>query len=176
MAKVVVDMDGTVAVWNKNATTRDLLTPGYFFGLQPMENVTEALYLLHNKGYEIIICSASLNERCSEDKKMWLSVNMPFVKPENQLFVEYGESKGERLKELGLESGDIFLDDYTLNLEDVRKTVPGVIPVKLLNGINDTHRSWKGMRVDSKLSAERLSTNLLLIQRCAKYEYKEKIA
>lgn len=144
MRKIYVDMDGTVAAW-ETVSMRELLTPGYFFRVKPIQSMIDALEILHRfYGYEIYICSSTINEQCKKDKIMWLNLHMPFVKKENRYFVPYGQSKGAFLKTQRTLPGDLFIDDYSENLRDVKESCKELLPIKVLNGINGTKKTWKG--------------------------------
>lgn len=144
MRKIFVDMDGTVAKW-ETVTMRELLTPGYFYHVTPMQSMIDALEILHRfYGYDIYICSSTINEQCEKDKNMWINLHMPFVKEENRFFVPYGQSKGKFLETQNLLSGDLFIDDYSENLRDVKESCKELFPIKILNGINGTKKTWTG--------------------------------
>jgi dTDP-4-amino-4,6-dideoxygalactose transaminase len=59
MARIFVDMDGTLAVWNAGKTIEEVYVPGYFSGLQPQDNVVQAMKSLAKApGVEVFILSA----------------------------------------------------------------------------------------------------------------------
>lgn len=163
-----IDMDGTVAEWNSAASLDDVSTPGYFRERNPMWTVIKGVEMLKSR-FNLIICSAALQDNHSvADKKAWLEKHMPFIDLEKAIFVPYGISKFKSLeramKELNLSinEGDVFLDDFTKNLVDMRKKSGGkIIPVKLCNGINDSNRSWDGYRVSSASTSFVIAMTLL---------------
>ncbi len=165
---IYVDMDGTVAEWNTAASIDEVSTPGYFKERIPMENVIAALEKLSKK-FNLVICSAALQDDHSvNDKKAWLKRYMPFINTKDAIFVPYGTSKYACLvKEMEMRGqeindGDLFLDDFTKNLLDMRESSSGkIIPVKVCNGINDTNRTWDGFRVSSASNPEILARSII---------------
>ena len=149
--KLFVDMDGTVAKWEKGKTLHELCAPGYFANLEPMVNVVTAVKMMMGYGYPVFILSAVLQGCDAErDKNLWLNkhLNVPYA---NRLFVPYGESKVDMLSRFAY-PGDMMLDDFSANLYEIAASGLGVTPVKILNGINNTKGSWKGERIDASLT------------------------
>lgn len=166
--KIFFDMDGTLCeflkvgpdVWSK---------PGYSRKLPPLRNMVDAVRLLIASGEkpEIYICSAAVSmDFAVEDKKYWLKQNKIDIPEENMLFVPYGCSKKEAIEKFmeekgkKIEGGDLFIDDYTANLIDVGR-ISAITPIKILNGINDTNRTFKGMRISAFSSAVDIAMMLL---------------
>lgn len=175
---IFFDMDGTLSVFNKEAGPDEWSAPGYARNLGKLNNVVEACKkLLKEKTFNgekvnVYICSAVVSmDFAVEDKKYWLKETGLNIPKENMVFVPYGQSKKKAIEEAGIkvETGDIFLDDYTNNLVELTQ-IKGLIPIKLLNGINDTHRSWKGARVSAFSDASEITTTILgisLVSRAA---------
>lgn len=175
MAKknLYIDMDGTVATW-EDAGIDEVASPGYFRNRKTMDNVIAALEKLQ-KHFNLVILSAVFKDNHSvKDKKFWLRMKMPFIDIDNAIFVPYGSSKYEflikELKKRGkqIEKNDMFIDDYTKNLVDMKVSSKGkVIPIKVLNGINDTNKSWDGYRLSSASSPEIIANTILAISQFA---------
>lgn len=172
-----IDMDGTVAEWNNQASLDEVSTAGYFRERIPMWTVIRAIEMLKNK-FNLIICSAALQDDHSvDDKKHWLSQYMPFVDLNQAIFVPYGTSKYKSLEkamesmDMSINDGDIFIDDFTKNLLDMRQMSGGkIIPVKLCNGINDTKKTWDGYRVSSASASYVIAMTLLGIAEVSSLE------
>lgn len=139
--RIFVDMDGTLARWSY--VSQDVLhSDGYFASLQPQNNVQEAVEVLA-KDNEVFILSAYIQDSdyALRDKNIWLDKFMPFMSAENRLFVPYGSDKYDYVPG-GVRPDDVLLDDYTPNLIGWAKH--SGTGVKLLNGINHTHKTWNG--------------------------------
>ena len=173
--KIFFDMDGTLSEF-KLVGPSEWAAPGYARGLNPILSVVTALKRFiaiptyFGEKVEVFICSAVVSmDFAVEDKIYWLKeqgINLP---KENLIFVPYGKSKAEALAERGItiESGDLFLDDYTKNLIDLRK-IDNLTPVKLLNGINDTNKTWGFDRVSAFSCPATIQKQLMGISRMAK--------
>ena len=167
--KIFFDMDGTLSEFQKVGPDK-WSAPGYARTLKPLANVVEAVSLLPilaPSEVELYICSAVVAlDYAVQDKMFWCKAKGVNIKEENMIFVPYGQPKKDYLKKFlkrrgkKIEKGDIFLDDYTKNLEELAE-VKNLLPVKLLNGINDTNRSFKGARVSAFSSGETIAKTLL---------------
>lgn len=169
MNRLFIDMDGTVAKW-ENCGIDEVAQKGYFANREPMQNMVNAIEHL-GKWFELVIVSAVFNDDHSvEDKKEWLRKEMPFLNTEDAVFVPYGVNKYEylrkRLSDRGqkFHRGDVFLDDYTKNLIDIKDSGDDrIIPIKVLNGINDTNKTWKGFRLSSESDPETIACTVLAL-------------
>ena len=63
----------------------------------------------------------------------------------DQIYLPYGTDKSKYVSHLG--GKFILVDDFTKNLIAWGNAGENFIPVKYLNGGNDTHQSFKGVRV-----------------------------
>lgn len=139
-------MDGTLATWAY--VSQDVLqSDGYFANLAPQDNVLEAVKVLA-KDNEVFILSAYIQDSdyALRDKNLWLDKFMPFMSAEKRLFVPFGSDKFDYVPG-GVRPDDVLLDDYTPNL--VGWVAHSGTGVKLLNGINNTHKTWKGTTADA---------------------------
>lgn len=171
-------MDGTLAVFNKNAGPDEWSAPGYARSLEKLHNVVGACkQLLKEKKFNgedvnVYICSAVVSmDFAVEDKKYWLKEMGLDIPEENMIFVPFGQSKKKAIEKAGVKvnKGDMFLDDYTKNLEELSQ-IKGLVPVKVLNGINDTNRSWRGARVSAFSDPSEITATILglsLVSRAA---------
>ena len=169
--ETVFDMDGTLSVFNKDAGPDIWSAPGYARNLAPITNMVRAVKLLiNNPEYygdrpEVYILSAVVSmDFAVEDKKMWLKTMGINIPEKNLIFVPYGTSKADALAERGIEvdpdGSDVFIDDYTKNLIDMQMN-SDLTPVKVLNGINDTHKTWQGARISADSSPRTIADTLV---------------
>lgn len=145
--RLFVDMDGTVAKFNPVAKTEALYEKGYFQNLEPMTNMVEAVKnIVRSSGIiEVYILSACLDSKYAmSEKNAWLNKYLPEINEQHRIFCEYGKSKATYIQEL--RETDVLLDDYTKNLNDWNG-----VGIKILNGINDTNKTWRGLRISSFL-------------------------
>ena len=161
MARIFVDMDGTLAVWNAGKTIEEVYVPGYFSGLQPQDNVVQAMKSLAKApGVEVFILSAVFAD-CPHvigDKQQWLDKYLPEINVEHRIFAPVPTPKPLAVPG-GIRPGDILLDDYSKNLEEW--CLAGGMGVKLLNGINHTRGTWTGPKVSKEDPAEEIVNAIL---------------
>ncbi|MDQ0363249.1 5' nucleotidase, NT5C type [Breznakia pachnodae] len=146
--RVFVDMDGVLARFNNQISSMEVLyEKGYYSSLEPLENVVKAVSdLIDNADAEVYILSAVLDsEYAADEKREWLQKYLPKIDNDHIIFSEYGYPKSNYIPG-GIKSNDVLLDDYTKNLDEW--TAVGAKGIKLINDINDTNQSWKGMRVN----------------------------
>ena len=148
-----VDMDGTIAkfYYKKNCLEK-MYEQGYFENL-PLYAMAKAIDNFASKDtcVDVYILSACIkSDYCEQEKVAWLLKNMPNINPQNFIFTQVGESKvlkaKSKVENFG-ESINILLDDYTLNLKLWQAYNPLCMGVKFLNGMNDTTKSWQGVKV-----------------------------
>ena len=142
--RLFVDMDGTLAKFNPVTKMETLYEKEYFSKLPPMWNMVLAVKnLVASKDMEVFILSACLDSPYArEEKNQWLDEYLPEIDNEHRIFCEYGKEKSLFISH-HIES-DVLLDDYTKNLNAWKG-----VGIKVLNGINDTNKSWKGERINS---------------------------
>lgn len=138
-----VDMDGVLAVYDKDVVK--LMFDEKFFlhrpKIKPMVEVVRRL----SKQEDIniyILTSVIESPFCVPEKALWLDSALPEIKKENRLYVPYGVVKSEYAQEnADTENAmNMLIDDYTENLN--KWTLPGAIPVKVMNGMNGTNGTW----------------------------------
>lgn len=146
--RVFVDMDGVLARFNNEISSMEVLyEKGYYSSLEPLENVVKAVSdLIDNADAEVYILSAVLDsEYAADEKRVWLQKYLPKIDKDHIIFSEYGYPKSNYIPG-GIKSNDVLIDDYTKNLDEW--TAAGAKGIKLINDINNTNQSWKGIRVN----------------------------
>ena len=145
--RLFVDMDGTLAMWHPTKKLEELYEEGYFKNLEPYEEVVEAIRQIYTfePNVEVFILSAYLSDSsyALKEKNEWLDRYLPEIDKDHRCFCHCGTDKSAAVPE-GIKETDVLLDDYTMNLND---WCPPGVGIKLLNGINDTHKSWQGERI-----------------------------
>lgn len=146
-----IDMDGVLAVWDKNATMEDTKRPGYFRARACQENMAQALRELSDLRVPIAILSAVYRDgTAAEDKKAWLADHGLGEIP--RIFVPYGSRKKD------FAGPGILVDDYTRNLREW--AAEGWPAVKFRNQVNGTRGTWTGLAVSADWPAEQLVSSL----------------
>ena len=147
-SRMFFDMDGVLAHFNNQIESEEVLyQQGYFKNLQPQTSVLEAVNMMINCYPEqcYILTAAVESPYAIPEKKEWLSTYVTSNLIEDHiLFTKCGEPKSLYI-EKGVRSYDILVDDYTKNL--VSFVSDGGNGIKVVNGINDTNKSWKGKRI-----------------------------
>ena len=149
--RLFVDMDGTMTEWRVIQSENELYREGYFRSLRPVLPVIEAVNAARKNGVDVYILSCILPDSryALSEKISWLREHMPDIDEEHMLWVPYGKSKADFVKErFGLESlseEDILLDDFSVNLHAwVKENGTGI---KAMNGCNGSKGTWKGPRL-----------------------------
>lgn len=145
--RLFVDIDGTLAHFNKVQKIEALYEQGYFLSLPPYQNVVDAIKIINKRpDVDVFILSAVLSDSkyALDEKTEWISKYLPEIKSEQLLFTVCGKDKADFIKG-GITKSDILLDDYTINLYNWSDK--GGQGIKLVNEINSTHGTWKGKRV-----------------------------
>ena len=60
--RIFVDMDGTLAKWNNVSSTDVLYEDGYYFNLEPNQNLLDAIKTLIKRGEDVYILSSFLSD------------------------------------------------------------------------------------------------------------------
>lgn len=147
--RIFIDMDGVLAKFSHVSSEEQLYEQGYFANLAPVPTVIDNVkqYMAEHTDSEVHILSAYLKDSpyALQEKNQWLDKYLPEIDAAHRIFCPCGEPKSQYIKH-GIRDTDILLDDYTKNLLDWK--AQGGIGVKLLNGINHTQGTWKGICVD----------------------------
>ena len=146
MIHVFFDLDGVIFKFNFGASEEELHTPGYFEKLEEDQLVVNAIKNLGDVakvGVKFHILSAAFNSTAVEEKKR--AVERIGLGEIDQIYLPYGTDKSKYVSHLG--GKFILVDDFTKNLIAWGNAGENFIPVKYLNGGNDTHQSFKGIRI-----------------------------
>ncbi len=161
---IYLDLDGTCNKFEYVGPDK-YSDPNYYRTRPVQEQFVNGLKKLseQNKYTFYVVSSKLQGDGFAEAKNDWSEKYLPFVKPENRIYVEYGQSKLEGIKKHLKSQGKsevkgIMLDDYTKNLWEFNGS--DILPVKVLNGINDTHKSWTGIRVTAYGEPDAISYTL----------------
>ncbi len=114
---IYIDMDGVLADFfgQTEAVARFETERGFFRRLKPLTKNVEAVKKATADGrYNIFILSASPNERCDRDKRLWLIKHLPQVPTENVIIMRNGESKAKYMRT----ADGILFDDYGKNIQE----------------------------------------------------------
>ena len=160
--RIFVDMDGVLAKWNKDASFEETLEKGYFLNREPQENMISAIRDL-SKCFDITILTSVYPEGTAiEEKKEWLKQygldHIPVV------FVPYGHRKRDYI-ELRDDEALFLIDDYTKNLIEWEAEDDYSYGIKFVNEINDTHKTFDGIRLSSAMSAKSIRITLTALFR-----------
>ena len=160
MVKLFVDMDGTIATWDTELASSEILYQKGYFNTRPiMENMLEAVKLLSDeKEIELFMLTSIFSDSVYtvEEKHEWLDTHLPHIPKENRIFAICGESKRKSVP-FKVDKRCYLLDDYTKNLYDWSLEGKGI---KVLNGINHTKGSWKGPVVEHSENPLRIASRI----------------
>lgn len=146
-----IDMDGTLVEWNTELPefANEIFKPGYFKERPAYPMMPEAIRdIIHCSAFEVYTLSSVIDGPYAVlDKNVWLDENIPELDEKHRIFCRCGENKAKKVESLFGDFGEnfILLDDYTVNLRQWESS--GGTAIKLLNGINGTNGTWKGVEV-----------------------------
>ena len=147
MIHVFFDLDGVIFKFNFGASDEEIHTPGYFENLEEDQLVVNAIKKLLGEiatgDVKLHILSAAFNPTAVEEKKR--AVKRIGLGDIDQIYLPYGTDKSKYVSHLG--GKFILVDDFTKNLIAWGNAGENFIPVKYLNGGNDTHQTFKGVRI-----------------------------
>lgn len=145
--RIYFDMDGTLAVFNKNATMEEVFTPGYFRNLAPISEMVDFARELIEAGYDVNILSGACFTAIQE-KIEWLQEFMPFVSPEKYTFVPVDADKSEFIPDA---EHSVLIDDYNKNLDEWKG-----LAVKCKTNINNYNAKYTSVVVGAYNNLSRL--------------------
>ncbi len=164
--RLFVDMDGTLAEFQKMDTLEKLYEEGYFRNLRPLPAMVEAIQNLqrNHSEMEIFILSSVLSDSpyALHEKNAWLDEHLPGIDKEHRIFPPCGTNKKEYVPG-GVRETDFLLDDYTKNL---RMWGNLQTAIKVLNGINGIYGTWRGNKVSAFQPAEVIEKKVADIIAC----------
>lgn len=156
--RIFIDMDGTLAVWQREKSMEEVCSPGYFLDLRPIDNmIFAAKKLLRDETKEIYVLSHVLSSRAEDEKNKWLDTYLPEIDRKHRIFVPCEQKKEDNLPG-GKRCKDVLLDDYTKNLKEWNG-----IGIKVLNGINGTKGTWGGRVVSTNTEPDLLSRSIIAL-------------
>lgn len=159
--RLLVDMDGTLAKFNQVDTLEILYEEGYFRSLEPLRNVIDAIkeIIRTHPDKQVYVMSSVLSDSryALQEKNEWLDKYLPEIDMQHRIFPPCGDNKLDYVPG-GIRQTDCLLDDYTHNLVLWEPPAKGI---KLLNGINHTHETWKGNMLRYDKSPSELAENIV---------------
>ena len=138
--RIYLDMDGTLAVFNKNATMEEVFSPGYFRSLSPIQEIVDFARRLQNEGYDVYILSGACYSAVQE-KIEWLQEYMPFLPADNYVFVPVDADKSRFIPD---PEHAILIDDYNKNLYEWKG-----LAVKCVTNINNPNPDFSFVHIDN---------------------------
>ena len=164
---VFIDMDGTLALFQKEKTIEEVCEVGYFETLPPMEKMVGFVRLLLENapflGIEVKFLSSVIPETTAEvEKHLWLSKYLGSYGNWKEIFVPYGESKFDYAKAT---EDDFLIDD---NTDMLLKW--GGIGIKCLNNINNTRHRWNGYTISANSESEKIFVEVVGIIKYYKFK------
>lgn len=160
MKRLILDADGTLFCYNHSSTLDDLMKPGYFANLDTYQHVVDAIKMIYENHPKIklVLCSKVLNDTyIIQDKNKAIDKHLPFI--QERIYVPYHQSKVDYLG--NITNDDYLLDDYSENLREFENA--GGKAIKLLNGKNGKHGTWKGPFVHEGYPAWMIYEHLIKI-------------
>lgn len=164
--RLFVDMDGTLAEFNKVDTLERLYEKDYFLNLKPQMSVVMAVndIVLNHPEVEVYILSAVLSDSkyARTEKNQWLDKYLPGIDEKHRLYPTCGEDKAFYIRQnLGsISASDYLLDDYSKNLHLWEPPAKGI---KLMNGINGNYGTWERDKVNMADGSEAIVNTILEI-------------
>ena len=156
--RLFIDMDGTLARFHDEVQYLErMFEKDFFLELKPFEKMVEALrlFVADNPGIPVFILSACVvgaPPYCRKEKQEWCDKHLPFIKPENTLFVPMNKNKADFIPG-GITHNDYLYDDYNKNLEQWQQS--GGQAIKCKNNINHLGKYgklWEGKLIDNQCS------------------------
>ena len=158
-------MDGVLCFFNKDASIEEVATKGYFRKrFAQWSVVLDICSLLKDENIEgYILSSVFMDDHSIAEKNQWLDKHEIDIDEDHRLFIPYGTSKSEFLRNsVGIRDDDFLLDDFSKNLHKWHG-----IGIKLYNDINGTKGTWTGYSVNAKSSSDVIKNTLLGIMQFA---------
>ena len=167
-----IDMDGVLAVWNKNASEEDTHQHGYFISRDIELSAVALVRCIADKGYKVKILSAVYeDDHSAKEKRQWL--DRAGLSDIEHIFVPYGQDKYKYVTEDG--ELPVLLDDYSKNLRAWGQH--GYLAFKFFNGVNNQPRfeigpdstikvtgdTWDGYSIDHRMSPRQMETVLVSV-------------
>lgn len=165
--RLFLDLDGTLAEWRQptfykeekdpdeleRELDRMLHIPGYYYSLQPNQELVDGVLLFHQRHPEIpiYITTQALSSQAAKEKILWSLEKLPFLTEDEIIIIPYGENKVDYIPGVAM-LGDVMVDDFNKNLIEAYEA--GIHPVKYLNGINSRDKNYIGFSYLSNLRSD----------------------
>lgn len=156
--RLYVDLDGVLNKFKKIKSYDELFKKGFYSSAEPSDRMINLINLLRSRKI-IYVCVLTKypdkSKHAISDKKEWLDrylygIDVIYV-PDSKFKQDYVDDFNKNC---------YLLDDYTKNLVDWEEA--GGTGIKLLNGINNTRKTWKGRKIDLLKSDEGMLLDLLI--------------
>lgn len=138
--RIFIDMDGTLAKFNHNLKSEEVLyEEGYFYNLPPQENILKAIKQLakmYPKNVFILSCYLSDSKYALKEKEEWLQKHIPEIPVDKWHFVPCGKKKADFVP-FNVTKTDILIDDYGENLKDWKKACKSAAYIKVCKDMDD---------------------------------------
>ena len=158
-----IDMDGVLAVFEKENSIEDTFVEGYFATRKPENVMIEAVKMMINAGKNInILSSAYDNGKAVPEKAGWLDEHLG-KEGYGRTFVPYGEDKTSYMPHGKV---NVLVDDFSKNLHSwIRTAFEGETNVafKFYNGINGTKGTWTSYAITNRMTAEEIYNEITAI-------------
>lgn len=163
MIKIFFDMDGVLALFNKDASIEELNSAGYYRNLPIDAKACRLSDALVKEGFEVSILSKYFNNGLAlPEKKEW---KKEYISNEiSEIYVPYEKDKSEYID---YNSEDIFIliDDFTPNLREWEGMGDNFIGIKYFNGINGTKGTWDGYSISNKMTFNKMLCQVVYLLR-----------
>ena len=149
---IYFDMDGVLAVFEKDAPIEDIFDPegDYFRHCDPDWLMIRLLLKLEEDGLDVAILTQSPAGNAMRDKKDWAKDKglgkIPII------LVPYGQDKAEYIKK---DEVNVLIDDYTRNLR--LWEAAGHVGIKYYNGKNGAHGTWRGYSLYQNMTVNQMA-------------------
>lgn len=143
---VYFDVDGTLGKWYADARgyecLEQIIDPAnhYFRDIEPHPFMIDLAKRIQEHGqrfgYDVCVLTAT-DERCQEDRLIWLHENMPFIDNEHIIMCPVGANKADYVPDA---YKSVLVDDYNKNLDEW--SINGGVAIKAINTVNSHQNEY----------------------------------
>lgn len=172
---IFTDMDGVIARYERHAYTGDysenalhenkplfLRDPRYFASCKPDETIIDALRILSENDYKIIVLSnivdSPIGNDHASDKQKWIEIHTPFIKEFYPIYMPKIAYAINELLKRSLSKNDILISDYNNDL--IPWELGGGTGIKYINGINSPD-SFEGHKVYQEWTPDKIAEKII---------------